>query len=233
MKFFFPAAVLFVILISFFSCASRSAGVFIPIPDENYYGNDNNIGIGISDITGTKDDSPTGYLPAWLSFYIIGGLEAVENLYRFNDKYVFVAVNESDNLAALNRWAENFSAAHDLAVLAAARVEKRMISSASLYPDDEYGLFFERMVKSAYNGEYPGAAKEETYWIKTKTNNSGELIGNDQSEIIMYFILLSIDKKTMQTVIDGLAAQTAASVTLTRNQSAAVNRLRQTFFNGF
>jgi len=220
------------------SCASRSLNTFIPVPDETYFNTQNNIGIEIRDIIGTKDDTQSGYLPAWLSFYIIGGLEAVENLYRFNDKYVFIAVNESDNLGALNRWAENFSTVNDLPMLAAARVEKRMISSASLYPDDEYGLFYERMVKNAYNSEYPGAVKEDTYWIKTKANNEtsneqGETTDNTPSEAIVFFVLISIDKQTIQTIITDLAAQTAASVTLTRNQSAAVNRLRQTFFDGF
>jgi len=232
MKKYFSAAGFILIVIILFSCTSSSANIFIPVPDENYFGNDNNIGIGISDIIGTKDGSQSGYLPTWLSFYIIGGLEAVENLNRFNDKYVFIAVNESDNFIVLTRWADNFSAAQDLPMLAAARVERRMISSASLYPDDEYGLFFETMVKNAYNSGYPGAVKEETYWIKTKTGNDSP-DSNSQSETIMFFVLISVDKNTIQTVITDLAAQTAASVTLTRNQSAAVNRLRQTFFDGF
>jgi len=95
-------------------------------------------------------------------------------------------------------------------------------------------LFFERFVKSAYSAEYRGTVKEDTYWIKTRINNqTGEDFITDSSEVYKFFVLLSIDKMTMQLIIRNLMTQTAASVTMTSAQTAAVNRLRLNFFEGF
>jgi hypothetical protein len=112
-----------------------------------------------------------------------------------------------------------------------------MILSASLYPDDEYGMFFETMVKKAYSAEYPGVLKENTYWVKL-LNNGDNLSNNDgivnaNTEIYNFFILLTIDKIKMESVISGLMAETMAVVTPTDAQRISINRLRQYFYQGF
>lgn len=119
---------------------------------------------------------------------------------------------------------------------------------ASLYPDDEYGLFFERLIKNAYNAEYPGAVKEDVFWIKTnfENENNEEFADNVSPEIFMFFILISIDKETMQTIITDMMETTVADLAesagrrplqrllaIALAQTAAVNNLRQVFFEGF
>ena len=228
----------FIFIISyllFSSCLGQRRN-FIPVADLSVF--DNQKKIEISNIIETKDRASAESMPEWLLSFAEGGNRAVEQLNAYRDKYVFVGVNEGTNFIILNKWTENFTAAQDFAILAAIRIEERMIAGASLYPDDEYGLFFETLIKIAYSTEYPDAVKEETYWFKK---------GIDQ-EIYKFFIMITIDKITMQSIIRGMMAQ-AYSIVSPRNlgtkvpgtkvprpqgsQAASVSRIRQTFFEGF
>ena len=204
--------------------------MFIPVPDSSYFEKKNTAGIGIdiNSIIETKDGTSLRSIPEWLRVFINGGIEAVESLDRFSNKYVYIGINKGTDTAALNKWAEIFSAAYDFPVLAAERIEKRMIASASLYPNDEYGAFFERMVIKAYGTSYTGTSKEDTYWIKAIIDNE-----NNDAETFMYFILITIDKYTMQSIIKNMLIQTENSVKLTAAQNISVNRLQQNFFEGF
>jgi hypothetical protein len=97
-----------------------------------------------------------------------------------------------------------------------------MVLNASLFPDDEYGRFYEILIKNAYNTEFSGAEKEEYYWIK-----------HSIPEIYSFFILITIDKNTLQLPIRRLMSQSSTAASSTGSQATAVNRLRQTFFEGF
>jgi hypothetical protein len=133
---------------------------------------------------------------------------------------------------AMNIWADNFSAARDFIILAAERIVRRMISAANLYPDNEYGLFFETMVKKAYSAAYTGAVKEDTYWIKMNTMQDNDYM-ESYTEVYNTFVLVSINKMTMQTIISDLMTESLSGVTPTAEQRNSINRLRQIFFEGF
>jgi hypothetical protein len=209
------------VLISF-SCAGGADSVFAPVPGYEYFNNERTVEIGV--ITDTRDGGTR--LPAWLSAYISGGIEAVERIERYNGKYMFIESNESVNFAALGKWAENYSPVRDFALLAAPRIERKMISWVSRYPDDEYGPFFETMVKKAYSTVYPGVVKEDVCWIKTVKNG-------DEKEIYVFFVLASIDKLTMQSLVSNMIAESIAAVTPIGSRRSTINRLRQNFFEGF
>jgi hypothetical protein len=212
----------------FFSCTGQNNAVFTPVPDDEYYRNEIEI-IDIRNITETRDE---GYLPDWLRAFFSGGLQEVEKINAYYDKFVFIATNEGFNFTALNIWANNFSHVKDFSIIATKRIERRMIASASLYPDDEYGMFFETMVKKANNAEYPGVIKEDTYWVKF-LNNNDNISNNTDTEIYNFFILLTIDRIKLEAVISGLMSETMAVVTPTEPQRTAINRLRLYFYQGF
>ena len=221
-------SVTFIIISLFISCAGQRNTVFIPEPDFSVYEFEKQI--EIDKIIETKDGAGIRQMPNWLRAYMEGGIDAVERLDAYSNKYVFIGINTGSNFAVLTKWSENFSAARDFPMLAAVRIENRMISTASLYPDDEYGLFFEKMIKSAYGAEYPGAVKEATYWIKIwfEDENSWEYTEN-----YMFFVLITVDRTVLQANIRGMMARTSAAVTVTPAQQNTINRLRQTFFQGF
>jgi len=228
----------FLIFIFIFSSCVNQRPAYIPQADSSYFEIKKTVDVDINNITGTKENSSARdalFLPEWLTAFFNGGIEAVEAIDMYNDKYIYIAVHESGNFTALNIWAERFSVHQDFSMLAGARIEQRMISSASIYPDYEYGLFFERLVKNAYTGDFPGMVKEDIYWIKIRKKNPDSANEGEtaESEIFMFFILLSIDKPAMQNAVGEMMEKTLKEVTPTREQAAAINRLRQNFFIGF
>jgi len=225
MKKIISAAFFFVWAILLGSCAGQEKILFQPVPN-----NDNAIRGGstlIGDITETREGAGSARLPDWLLAFIGGGIEEVEEMDFYRDKYCFIGVNEGGNFGALSKWTGNYSVIQDFPRLAAARIEKRLISSASLYPDDEYGSFYEIMVKKAFGAEYPGAFLEDTFWIKKKSNQ------NETGEVYEFYVFISIDRITMQAFIENMMAETLAVITPTRSQNTAIKRLQQIFFTGF
>jgi len=231
-------SVIFLLIIIFFiGCRSQRNTIFVPVPDDSFFEFEENVGIEFNDIISSKDGTGAESIPAWLRSYISGGNRAVERLNAYGDKYVFIGSNRGNNFTVLSLWLDFFSVTHDVPLLVTARIERRMILQASLYPDDEYGLFFENMIKNASSAEYPGVF-EDTYWIKIKDEND--------EEIYLFFILISIDRMELQAIItkmmDDSMVETPPPVMRRRQrnfheiaaaQAAAVNNLRQNFFMGF
>jgi hypothetical protein len=230
-NFFTPVFFLCVVII--LSCAGQKNPPFIPVPQNDYFITEkNNININPDNIIETKNGTSVRNLPGWLSAYINGGIEETEKMSAYYGKYVFIGNNEGVNFTAMNLWADNFSAVKDFSMLAAERIERRMISGAYLYPDNEYGLFFETMVKKAYSTVYTGAVKEDTYWIKMKVQQENDYM-EAYKEIYNFFVFISIDKMTMQAIISDLMTESLYAVTPTGEQRNSINRLRQNFFVRF
>jgi len=230
MKKIFSIFIFFLCIVVFFSCAVQQKPPFVPVPDSQYFRHERRY-IRVNNIIETRDGVSVRHLPVWLQVFIFGGIEEIERNHNYRDKYVFVGSNEGVNFNALSLWAGNFTPEQDFTILAAERIERRMISAAVLYPDFEYGLFFETMVKKAYNAVYSGAVKEDTYWIKMRTDNDN--METESTEIYHFFVLISIEKHIMQAIIAGLMEEAVSAVTPTSAQQNAIIRLRQNFFEGF
>jgi hypothetical protein len=91
----------------------------------------------------TQDGPGETGIPEWVHrYYGDGRPQSIESQNAYSRKYVFVAENRGNNINLLQQWANNFTVAQDLSRLIVQRVEQRLIDSASLYPDDEYGEYF-------------------------------------------------------------------------------------------
>ncbi|MCL1958641.1 MAG: hypothetical protein FWF68_03480 [Spirochaetes bacterium] len=227
MKRKYSAALCLSILLIFFSCTVKAPPRSFPVPDSGINPNENPVIIEIGNILETKN-GPASQMPSWLRSYLGSGINAVERLDAYNNKYVFIVSNEGDNVTVLTKWVDYYTVTHDFPMLVADRIEKRMYLTASLYPDDEYGAFYETMMHNAYKTEYPRAVKEDYCWIKTKSGNAEE-----PSENYIFYLLITIEKYSMQSIIRNMIAKTSEAVTLTKSQNNAVNKLRNTFFEGF
>jgi hypothetical protein len=232
----------------FYSCAGQERIIFLPEPDPVREQADV-LEAGV--ITGSQ--SGTAPLPQWVSRFQSGrfqksrfqneGIRQVEAMEAYRGKYIFIGTNRGASLNALEQWAAEFTVAQDFPRLVAQRIEKRFLAAASLYPDDEYGEFFETMIKNASNAEYPEAVKVETFWIQWQTGGGGENAQDPDEpakvenaavqEIYELLVLVSIDKNRLRARIQELLTQTQAAVRSTREQAAAIHRLRQRFFEGF
>jgi hypothetical protein len=227
------AAVFVLYIITIGACTAVNNLISYPVPEYFENGKIEN-SVVISDIVETKEGKGVISLPVWLSAFINGGIEEAEDNDAYSGRYLFIGMHEGINFDAMNKWTKNYTITQDFPRLAAARIEKRMISAATLYPDDEYGIFYETMVKKAYSGEYPEAVIEDTYWVKTKANSNDNMPDqNNFFEVYKFFVFISIDKTTMQTTIKNMMSEANAAATPTRFQRAAINRLQQNFFEGF
>jgi len=223
------SAIFLLYIFILFSCAAQKNLVFFPVPDKSQNESDNSI--EIANITDSRDMEGKPYLPDWLSAFLGGGIEEAERIAAYAGRYLFIAGNQGVNFAALNKWADNYSVELDFPVLAAERIDRRMNVSNTIYPDEEYGIFYETLVKNAYSGEYHGTVKEDTYWIKTKVTGGGEFAS--LSEVYNFYVLISIDTAAMQAAVYNLFTQAFDTAAPAGAQAAAINRLRQNFFEEF
>ncbi|MDR0323214.1 MAG: hypothetical protein LBI12_02050 [Treponema sp.] len=233
-RFFFPSICLLGAFL--FSCAGQEKSMYIPVPDEFFFEQEQKK-VELDIITETRDGVSVENMPPWMYFYASGGIEAVERIGSYNGKYVFIGNNEGENFDALGMWVDNFSAVRDFTMLAADRIERRIISASTMYPEYEYGSFYETMVKKAYSSIYSGAVKEDTYWVKMKVgdeNDDGENGSRlDNAGIYYFFVLITIEKGKMQAAVTNMIAESLASVTPTETQRNAIIRLQQRFFERF
>jgi hypothetical protein len=193
------------------------------------------------EIVKSQNGSPEKEIPVWLRSYLDKGIQGIESLDTYRGKYVFVGENRGNNINALQQWADGFTAAQDLPRLIVQRVEKRLVTSATLYPDDEYGEYFAYLIKKISDGEYPGADKEQTFWIRQKKipgkvendEYSETPPANDEIERYQFFILITIKKEALQEAIQKIMTNVKTNTAPTKQQKAAISNINQTFFEGF
>jgi hypothetical protein len=136
-------------------------------------------------------------------------------------------------VSALRQWASAFTVEQDLPRLVAARIEKRMISAATLYPDDEYGDFFVSFIKAAVDAVYPASKIEDRFWIRRRIHmKTGDELPPPE-ERYEFLVLISADKDAMQDRIHALMDGIRTPVHPTRNQAVAISRIKQIFFEEF
>jgi hypothetical protein len=236
MKKFFRS--LFILIFLFASCiGQKSRVIFHPGSTQETKQEDSR---EIWEIIESQNGGPDAAVPEWVSLYLGGKVNEIESLPEFNGKYIFIGENRSENLNVLMQWVKGFAVVQDLPRLIVQRVEQKYITSASLYPDDEYGEYFLGMITKVSDGEFPGAVKEQTFWVKRRMIPVEAEDGDDLpppetplvTERYEYFIMISIDKEALQRQIRNIMAEVRTAVTVTREQSAAINRVQNTFFEG-
>jgi hypothetical protein len=181
-------------------------------------------------VTDFEGRAEGGDLPLWVGEYIERGIRGVETLEAYRDRYVFIGSGEGNNFNALRHWSRGFTVYHDFALLAAQRIEERFYYGTEYYPDDEYGRFFAEAMRRAYDGEYYGAIKEAIFWIK-KQVFEGE---NQESEAERYefLVLVSIEKPDFETQVRDILSVSPIPKP-SKRQEAAIQRLRENFFENF
>jgi len=215
--------------LTMFSCTGKNPPLVI-LPNTDNIKVETNYSIGIDSITETKSGTGRAKLPEWLVTYNNGGIDAVEKMDKYSGKYCFVGRNKNSNFESLTKWAENFSETNAVTRLAAARIENRLNLNIALYPDDEYGVFYEKLVKKSYDTEFPDAVTEDTFWIK-KTDTSE---ANGVHDTYEFFALVTIDKTIMQDIIKKMLAEARGPDDFpTRAQNNSINNIQQHFFEGF
>jgi hypothetical protein len=170
-------------------------------------------------------------LPDWIIRYIADGIPGVETLSRYADRYVFITINSGANFTALSQWAAGFTVGQDFPQLVSFRVLARFIGDGQRSPDRDYGRYFESVVKTTADTLYSGARREADFWLLKRYESGNNTTG--PHEIYDFYILVSIAKDLFQSQLNNVLLNATEGLTLTRDQSGAVNRLRENFYEGF
>ena len=178
-------------------------------------------------ITDYKTKSRGGEITPWVSLVLNSGVHEVEVLYK--DRYVFIARNEGNNLAALKLWVDGFSTELDFPRLAAARIEKRFCLGVP-YPDNEYGAFFVTLVRDASDLPWTGAQREDDFWVLKKYAPGDN---ESEKESWEFLIMVTMKKETFTSQLDSVFQNVNPSPAPTKAQRAAAARVRDHFFEGF
>jgi hypothetical protein len=180
-----------------------------------------------------------GSIPEWVNRYFAEGVGGVEKMAEYQGKYLFVAKNQGINLKALSQWQAAFSPLQDFAQLAAVRIETRLTRGArDNYPENVYGPFFEAMVKKAYDTKYQAVQKEKNFWVYLPPQVPPASPGGGEAEemaarpMYIFLALLSIDRPVFEAQVDRIFDSAETDLSLTRSQKAAVDRVRESFFDG-
>ncbi len=170
-------------------------------------------------------------IPEWVVTYIGDGVTAVEAIDKYKEKFVFVGEDSGTNLNALRQWSTGFTVAQDLARLVSSRVQAKFAGAAAGSPDDEYGRYFENVVKSASDASYTGARKETDFWIlKRYFKDDGKTVDR---EVYDYYVLVTIDKAILQKQLNDVLNGVKPDKPLTKEQQTAVERVKESFYEGF
>jgi hypothetical protein len=170
-------------------------------------------------------------MPQWMIRYIDAGLAGIEAMPEYQDRYVFVSRQVGSSLEPLQLWAAGFSVERDFPLLVSERIQERFIADSGGNPSEEYGRYFEAVVKNAANAAFEGASRESSFWIKMRIiEDGGE---SPAKEAYEYLIMTSINRETLQQQITMLLITTQPDKPPAREQSAASMRLRLNFYEGF
>ena len=212
-------------IVSFTSCINRPARMILNLPFEpeviqapREY-----------EILNYKNKTRGEAIPEWVNLWLDSGVHGVEALGAFNDRFVFVHRNEGNSFNALALWQDNFLPELDFPRMAASRIEARFSASVA-YPDEEYGDFFQILIRAASDASWTGAVNEDDFWVLKKY-----LPGDDEpeSESWEFVILVTIKKSDFTSQLDAIFQKVSPDPPPTDAQIAAANRVKDHFFEGF
>jgi hypothetical protein len=170
-------------------------------------------------------------VPEWVTRYINDGLIGVETMPQYKDKFVFIGEDSGTNLNALRQWSINFTVAQDLSRIISTRVQSRFAGAGAGSPDDEYGRYFETVVKNSSDATYSGARKETDFWLlKRYFKADGKTVDR---EVYDFYVLISIDKDILERQITDILNGTNTDTPPTKEQAVAIDRVKQAFYEGF
>ena len=216
------------------SCASR-AGVHHSTIYDDLPAIDISRPFVITDFMHKAEEHP---MPAWVEYWLEGGVSAIEASGLYGNRHAFVSRNEGTSFNALNQWVQWFSPNLDFPRLAAARIEARFLHGVTR-PDSVYGDFFVALIRAASDAPWAGAVKEEYFWIRRQfvppddefweASAAASFVEEDWE----FLILVTIDEGLFASQLDEVFRSVRPRTQPNRQQIAAANSVVERFFEGF
>ena len=131
-------------------------------------------------------------LPEWIDAYIDFGAAGVEELAKFQDQYCFIAEYHAENLDAGLAWVKGFEVPQLIARQIQLKVESIFVGAAVGAPEDDYGTYFENVVKSTTDVSFSGAKLVQDYWVLVRTYDPD--IKNTYNDTYQIYVLYTMPK---------------------------------------
>lgn len=165
-------------------------------------------------------------LPTWVSTYITSGITGLEKMDDYKDVYCFVGEETGTNINALTTWASMFDASSDIASTISNRVATLFTGSAAGSPSDEYGTYYEQIVRTAANATYSGARRINDWWVLTRRYEGRSTKTSDYTQEYTAYVLYTISRETLDRQILGMLDGTSTK-DLTDAQKTAISNVKE------
>jgi hypothetical protein len=185
----------------------------------------------VFEVTDHENKAENQDMPEWVNRYTDEGISGLENMPEYNGSYIFIGKQQGNNLDSLGLWANGFSIERDFSRLVSARIQARFIKSSTGNPAEEFGRYFENVIKNISDTIFTGAQQGGSFWMKKR------IFGDDgltpEGETYECLVLVSIKKDILERQINIILRTTRPEMPPTKEQASASSRLRINFFDGF
>lgn len=164
-------------------------------------------------------------LPQWIDAYIDFGARGVENLSNFAEEYCFVAEYHAENLDAGLAWVKGFEVPQLIARQIQSRVESIFVGAAVGAPEDDYGTYFENVVKTTTDVSFSGAKLIQDYWVLVRTYDPD--IKNTYSDTYQIYVLYTMPKAMLDKQLANEIDKAMDDGDMTEAQKAAFDNVKK------
>jgi hypothetical protein len=143
-----------------------------------------------------------GEVPSWVEAVVDDDFETLQSTPSFKDKGLLpvVAVERGKNLDLLKSWANNFSVQSQISRAIQNKVSAEFGGNQEGDKNtEENANFVKELVATFSRTNISGLKKEKDYWVKLKIRDNHK---KTEEETYEYYVLYSINQKTLQEQID-------------------------------
>lgn len=173
-------------------------------------------------------------LPDWVYSAVDNDVLALSTLPQFENKIIYFAEDQGQNLDLLKSWVNNFnvqaSFSRELSNFVIAKFGGEQNGSKN---EEEVQMYLNELVASCSKAEINGLGKKLDYWVKTRYIDK-EL--DTIKDVYQYFVVFAIDKDDfklqMDRVLGRVEAKTEAQKKLKADVKLAIEEA-QAFAEGY
>ena len=159
-------------------------------------------------------------LPDWVYSAVDNDVLALSTLPQFENKIIYFAEDQGQNLDLLKSWVNNFnvqaSFSRELSNFVIAKFGGEQNGSKN---EDEVQMYLNELVASCSKAEINGLGKKLDYWVKTRYIDK-EL--DTVKDVYQYFVVFAIDKDDFRLQMDRVLGKVEAKTEAQRKLKADV-----------
>ena len=159
-------------------------------------------------------------LPDWIYSAVDNDVLALSTLPQFENKIIYFAEDQGQNLDLLKSWENNFnvqaSFSRELSNFVIAKFGGEQNGSKK---EEEVQMYLNELVASCSKAEINGLGKKLDYWVKTRYIDK-EL--DTIKDVYQYFVVFAIDKDDFKLQMDRVLGRVEAKTEAQRKLKADV-----------